>query len=63
MIWFLLWIILAAYSVAGLAILIGVGCRGLWSLLPEPAETVERRERIEHDKAIVAAGKVPGYRG
>jgi hypothetical protein len=62
MIWFLIWFALAVYSLTGLIFLIACGVRWLWSLLPEPAETVERRERMRHDGELVRQGRVPGYR-
>ena len=62
-IFLLLWAFLTVYSIAGLCILTVALCRWAWSLIPEGAEIRDRRERMEHDRAIVAAGRVPGYRG
>jgi hypothetical protein len=59
---FAIWLALAIYGVAGLCIMLWGGLRALWGLLPEPATVVERRERIEHDRALVEAGRVPGFR-
>jgi hypothetical protein len=59
---FLLWLAVTIYSLTSIAILILAGIRYLWSLLPEDSEVADRQARIEHDRAIVQAGRVPGAR-
>jgi hypothetical protein len=58
----ILWAALAAYSIAALLVVTIAACRWAWSLLPESAELVARRARIEHDGELVQRGMVPGYR-
>jgi len=38
----LLWCFLLVYSIAGMCILIGVGGRALWGLLPTPRNDLHR---------------------
>lgn len=59
----LLWLVLAICGLATVVIVQIAAVRWLWSLIPEPAELVEWRDRMEHDRAIVAAGRVPGVKG
>ena len=61
MIWFFLWLVISVYFLASVLLLIAVACRWAWAMLPENPEIVARKERIRHDKAIVAAGREPGY--
>jgi hypothetical protein len=63
LLWFLIWLALAVYSLTSLAILIVAGIRWVWGLIPEGADVVERRARMRHDGELVRLGKVPGYRG
>ena len=60
---FALWLALAAYGLCGVVIMIAAGVGSLWRLLPGDPEVADRRARMEHDRAIVAAGKVPGVSG
>jgi len=42
-----------------LRIMIGVGCRGLWRLLPPDPEVADGLARIERDRELVRTGRVP----
>ena len=61
MIWFVLWVCLAIYAVAGFVILIAAGLRRAWGLLPDSPEVVARQMRMRHDRELVRLERCLGW--